>query len=339
MVYAFSQELCVPVQLTPMLLECDLCPKGCRLEENQRGDCRIRAHVGGKLITLVYGFPCALHIDPIEKKPLFHFYPGSKILSLATAGCNLHCKNCQNWQISQANPEDIPAYKLSPDQIVTLSRLENCANIAYTYSEPLTFYEYTFDTATLAKRFALKNVIVTAGYANREPLKKLYEVIDAANVDLKFFNDTMYKEITSATLSPVLEALILAREMNVWLEITHLVIPTLNDDLSEIEKLCRWIKSNLGEDVPLHFSRFHPHYLLKNLPPTPVDTLNRAHEIAKQVGLQYPYVGNVWGIDGENTYCPFDGKILIRRTGYTILENNVVDGKCRFCKNPIAGRW
>ena len=323
-----------------MVVECQLCPKQCRLREGERGNCRVRVNIEGKLISLVYGHPCAIHIDPIEKKPLFHFYPGSMILSLATAGCNLHCKNCQNWQISQSNPEDIPAYKLSPQQIVQITLRKNCKMIAYTYTEPLTFYEYTLDTSIIAKKHNLKNVLVTAGYLNRKPLKKLYSVIDAANVDLKFFDDEMYRKITTATLSPILDGLILAKEMNVWLEITHLIIPTLNDDFFLIEKMCQWIKNNLGDDVPLHFSRFYPHYLLKNLPPTPLKTLKRAAKIAKEVGLKFVYIGNVWGSDAENTYCPYDGKLLIRRVGYTILEYNLTpQGRCKYCGNFIPGRW
>jgi pyruvate formate lyase activating enzyme len=323
-----------------MLIECELCPKHCRLEEDERGDCRVRVNIDGKLRSLVYGYPCALHIDPIEKKPLFHFYAGSVILSLATAGCNLHCKNCQNWQISQSNPEDVPAYKLNPHQIVQLALEKKCSMVAYTYTEPLTFYEYTLDTSLVAKEYNLKNVLVTAGYLNKKPLKKLYSVVDAANVDLKFFDDQMYRKITTATLMPILDALVLAKEMDVWLEVTHLIIPTLNDDFFLIEKMCKWIKNNLGDDVPLHFSRFYPHYLLKNLPPTPVDTLRKAREVAKSVGLKFVYIGNVWGIDAENTYCPYDGKLLIRRVGYSILQYNLTsEGKCKYCGNYIAGRW
>ncbi|MFH1901342.1 MAG: AmmeMemoRadiSam system radical SAM enzyme [Candidatus Omnitrophota bacterium] len=326
-------------KISLVLVKCELCPKACCLEENQRGNCRIRINIQGSLRSLTYGHPCSIHIDPIEKKPLFHFYPSSSILSLATAGCNLHCKNCQNWEISQSNPEDIPSYDLSPQSIVDLTIRENCSMIAYTYTEPLAFYEYTLDISILARKDFLKNVLVTAGYLNKQPLRKLYKVTDAANIDLKFFDDAMYRKITTGSLKPVLDALVLAKEMNVWLEITHLIIPTLNDDLSLIKKMCVWIKSNLGKDTPVHFSRFHPHYLLKNLPPTPVSTLRKAQEVAKEVGINYVYIGNVWGDEGEFTYCPYDGKILIKRVGYTILENNIEEGKCKFCSKPIAGRW
>lgn len=321
------------------LVQCRLCPKMCLLSEGERGDCRMRVNLKGKLTALTFGRPVAVHIDPVEKKPLFHFYPGSSILSLATAGCNLHCKNCQNWQISQSNPEDIPAYKLAPQDVVKLAKRESCSMIAYTYSEPFAFYEYTLYSSEKAKEQGLKNVLVTAGYLNRKPLRRLYQVSDAANIDLKFFDDRMYRKITTATLKPVLDALILARQMGVWLEITHLIIPTLNDDFYTIKKMCLWIKDNLGEDVPLHFSRFYPHYLLKNLPLTPFATLKRAKEVAEEAGLKYVYVGNVWGRNTENTYCPFDKKLLIRRVGYTILENNLKDGRCPYCHKKISGRW
>ncbi|MCP4652196.1 MAG: AmmeMemoRadiSam system radical SAM enzyme [Candidatus Omnitrophica bacterium] len=321
-----------------MNIKCQLCPKGCILKDGQRGDCRVRVNLNGKLTALTYGRPCSMHVDPIEKKPLFHFHPGSSIFSIATAGCNLHCKNCQNWQISQSNPEDIPAYKLSPAEVVDVSLGEHCSMIAYTYSEPSIFYEYALDTSIQARKNGLKNVLVTAGYLNRKPLKKLYKVTDAANIDLKFFDDAMYKKITTASLAPVLDSLTLAKEMGVWLEVTHLIIPTLNDDLITIAKMCTWIKKNLGSDVPIHFSRFYPQYLLRNLPATPVTTLEKAKDVAKDAGLKYVYIGNVWG-QSENTYCPHDNTLLIKRSGYSVLENNLKDGSCPVCNESIAGRW
>ncbi len=320
-------------------IKCKLCPKSCQIAPGERGNCRIRYNSGDKLIALTYSRPCSIHIDPIEKKPLFHFYPGSKILSLATAGCNLHCKNCQNWQISQCNPEDIPAYKLTPEEAIDLSKRYDCEMIAYTYTEPLAFYEYTLDTSTLARAHGLKNVLVSAGYLNREPLKKIYSCTDAANIDLKFFNDKLYRQITTGTLKPVLEALVLAREMNVWLEITHLIIPTINDNFSQIEKMCIWIRKNLGADVPLHFSRFKPLYLLQNLPETPYKTLKRAHLIAKENGIKYAYIGNILSCEEESTFCSNCGAILIKRIGYKILEYNIVNESCSFCNTIIPGRW
>lgn len=321
-----------------MRIQCELCPKGCVLDEGQRGDCRTRLNLEGKLRSITYGHPCSMHVDPVEKKPLFHFFPGSSVFSLATAGCNLHCKNCQNWQISQVNPEDIPAYAFTPRQIVDLTMQENCSLIAYTYTDPFAFYEYTLDISAAARENNVKNILVTAGYLNQKPLEKLYAVTDAANINLKFFDDALYRTITSATLKPVLEALVLAKEMNVWLEVTHLVIPTLNDDFSLIKKMCVWIRENLGKDTPLHFLRFYPQYLLKNLPITPVEILQRAQETAFEAGINYVYIGNVMGV-GENTYCPRDKTLLIERQGYTILKNNIENGKCKTCGFEIAGRW
>ncbi|OQX83668.1 MAG: AmmeMemoRadiSam system radical SAM enzyme [Candidatus Omnitrophica bacterium 4484_49] len=320
-------------------VQCQLCPKKCIINPGERGDCKIRFNLNGKLITLTYGHPCAIHIDPIEKKPLFHFYPGEKILSIATAGCNLHCKNCQNWQISQANPEDIPSYRLPPQDLVNLALKYNLSMLAYTYTEPLAYYEYTLDTSIMAKAYGLRNVLVTAGYLNREPLRKLYRYVDAANIDLKFFDDQMYRKITTARLKPVLDSLLLAKGMDVWLEITHLLIPTLNDDFKKIEEMCKWIVKNLGDDVPLHFSRFYPHYLLTNLPPTPYSTLKKARQIALNCGIKFVYIGNILGAEEESTFCPNCKNILIKRVGYQILEYNILMGKCKFCGEKIPGRW
>lgn len=322
-----------------MIIQCQLCPKACRLTPGGRGDCRIRANIDGKLRALTYGRPCSIHVDPIEKKPLFHFYPGSPILSIATAGCNLHCKNCQNWEISQADPETIAAYYAGPQDIITLAAREQCSMIAYTYTDPAAFYEYALDTSLLARERGLKNVLVTAGYLNQAPLKKILAVTDAAHIDLKFFDDRLYREMTSGTLKPVLETLVTAAAMGVWIEIIHLIIPTINDDFEMIRSMCLWIRRNLGSEVPIHFSRFYPQYLLKNIPPTPVETLRRAREIAREAGLAYVYIGNVWG-EAEDTRCPHDGSLLIQRTGYTIKEYNILSGgTCKTCGKAVAGRW
>jgi len=321
-----------------MNVQCGLCPKECIIADGERGSCRIRVNLDGRLTAVTYGYPCALHLDPIEKKPLFHFFPGSSILSLATAGCNLHCKNCQNWEISQANPEDVEAYELTPRQIVELAVEKRSSMIAYTYTDPSAYYEYALDTATIARGYGLKNVLVTAGYSNPEPMKRIYKVIDAVTVDVKFFDDAMYRKITTGTLKPVLDGLILAKQMNVWLEVSHLIIPTLNDDLNTVKDFCRWIAANLGNDTPLHFLRFYPQYLLKNLPTTPDDTLRACRDVARNAGLKFVYVSNLWG-DEENSYCPYDGKLLVRRSGYKILENNIQQGKCHFCNRAVSGRW
>jgi pyruvate formate lyase activating enzyme len=290
-------------------------------------------------MTLAYGNPCAVHIDPIEKKPLLHFLPASRAFSLATAGCNLHCKNCQNWEISQRRPEETYNLYLPPEAAVAEAIRADCRSIAYTYSDPDVFFEYTMETALLAHQQGLKNVLVTAGYINPETQREFCQAVDAANVDLKGFTDDFYREICSASLQPVLDALMLYRQEGVWLEVTHLVIPTLNDDLAQIRRMCRWLRDNLGADVPLHFSRFHPRYQLKNLPPTPVETLEEARQTALEEGLRYVYVGNVPGHPGESTYCPNCGKTIVGRIGYSITELNLEDGRCRFCGQEIAGVW
>lgn len=291
----------------------------------------------GKLRAVTYGYPCAVHIDPIEKKPLFHFYPSSRILSIATVGCNLHCKNCQNWEISQANPEETPAYYLPPDRLVSVAADEKIPSIAYTYTEPLIYYEYTYDTSVLARQRGMKNVLVTAGFINQEPLKKLYPYIDAANIDLKFFDNSLYEKICDAQLAPVLNSMVLAKKLNVWLEVTNLIIPTLNDDMELITKMCRWILQNLGDTTPLHFSGFFPRFKLKYLPPAPLKTLQIARETAMQCGLKFVYIGNAYGSGGENTYCPACKKTIIQRVGYQILKYNLKGNKCRFCNQTIEG--
>jgi len=321
------------------MVQCVLCPRECKLAEGQRGDCLVRIHLDGKLQTLIYGKPCARHIDPIEKKPLFHFLPGSLAYSIATAGCNLHCKYCQNWEISQRAPEETANIDLPPRKMVAEAVGAQCWSIAYTYSEPIVFYEYVMDTAALARERDIKNVLVTAGYINPLPQKELCQVIDAANVDLKGFTEAFYREVCSGSLKPVLDALVLFKEEGVWLEVTNLVLPTLNDDVVHIREMCRWMSRNLGDDVPLHFSRFHPRYRLKNLPPTPREILDRARETALEVGLKYVYVGNVPGHPGNSTYCPHDGKVLIQRKGYSLLQHHIIDGKCEFCGEPIPGVW
>ncbi len=321
------------------VVECLLCKRKCRLMEGQRGDCRARIHLDGKLQTLVYGKPCSVHIDPIEKKPLFHVLPATGSFSIATAGCNLHCKFCQNWQISQRTPEETQNYDLPPQDVVRQALKYGCQSIAYTYSDPVIFYEYMYDTAKIAQQHNLLNLMITAGYIEQQPLLDLCPYIDAANVDIKGITEEYYQKMSSAELQPVLDCNITMRKQGVWVELTNLIVPTWNDSEADIRKLCRWVVDALGPDVPLHFSRFWPMHQLKNLPPTPVETLTMAWEIARQEGIHYTYVGNVPGHDGNNTFCPTDGKLLIRRIGYSILENNIVDGKCKFCQTKIPGIW
>ena len=318
---------------------CQLCPKLCRIAPGQSGECRIRVNLDGKLRAVTYGRPCSLHVDPVEKKPLFHFLPGSSIFSIATVGCNLHCRNCQNWEISQANPEEEPAYLCPPEKVVVLAEEERCRSVAYTYTDPVVFYEYALETSIVARAAGLKNVLVTAGYANPDPWRRLCRVTDAANIDLKFIDDRHYREICGATLKPVQDALVIAKEEGVWVEVTNLVIPTLNDDEPAIRRLSAWVHDHLGPETPLHLSRFFPRYRLKNLPPTSRATLLRAHEIAREVGLQYVYVGNVPGSGGENTHCPGCGAKLIPRVGYRLGEIRMHDGKCAGCDRPMEGVW
>ena len=329
-----------------MKVQCELCPKDCLIEPGQSGECRVRVNIDGTLRTVVYGYPCSINVDPIEKKPLAHFLPATGILSIATVGCNLHCKNCQNWEISQANPEEVSAIfysrqKLSwsPADLVELTKKANCPSLAYTYTDPIVYYEYTYDTAKLARAAGIRNVLVTAGYINAEPWKRLLEFIDAANIDLKAMTEQFYREVCSGTLKPVLNALVMAKAAGVLVEVTNLLIPTLNDKPEQIGRLCRWIKANLGSETPVHFSRFFPRHKMLNLPPTSPKTLDLAREIAAEEGLDYVYIGNIASKEGQNTYCPKCKKLLIERSGYTILQNNLKDGTCPKCGNEIYGVW
>ncbi len=324
-----------------MKVQCELCPKNCLIEPGQSGECRVRINIDGVLRTVVYGYPCSINIDPVEKKPLFHFLPGSPILSIATVGCNLHCENCQNWEISQANPEDgnISAYYCPPEKLVSLAKANKCPSLAYTYTDPVVYYEYTYDTAKLASEAGIRSVLVTAGYINEQPWKKLLEYVDAANIDLKGMTDDFYRQVCKATLKPVQQALILARAAGVHVEVTNLIIPTLNDGPEDIRRLARWVKVNLGGETPLHFSGFYPRYKMRNLPPTSLKTLETAREIALSEGLDYVYIGNLRSREGENTYCPGCKKLLIDRSGYTIIQNRLTNGRCPDCDKEIYGVW
>ncbi len=319
-------------------VQCELCPNGCVLDEGQHSRCRARMNKGGVLYSLVYGKPCAVHVDPIEKKPFSHFLPGTTAFSIATAGCVLSCKFCQNWQISQARPEDTDTYDLPPDEVVRKAMFYECRSISYTYTEPTVFYEYMYDTAVIAKKYGIKNTMHSCGYINEKPLRKLSKYMNAANIDLKGFTEDFYKRICNGSLKPVLNSLVVLKQEGVWLEITNLVLPTLNDDMKTIREMCKWIKKNLGVDTPIHFSRFYPHYKLDNLPPTPLETITEARKTAMDVGLKYVYIGNIRH-EGENTYCPKCKKMLIEREGYFVKQNNIASGKCKFCSTSIAGVW
>jgi pyruvate formate lyase activating enzyme len=320
-------------------IQCDLCPKKCRVSKGKRGACRVRENRDGKYYSLVYGNPCALHPDPIEKKPFFHVLPATTSFSLATVGCNFQCKFCQNWEISQASPEDVYNYDVSPEMIVNKAKEVGARSIAYTYVEPTIFYEYMVDICQLVKKAGLLNVCHSNGFINPEPLKNLCKMMDAANIDLKGFTDAFYRDVCDGELAPVLETLKTLKKERVHLEITNLVIPTQNDDLSGLKEMCLWIKKELGADTPIHFSRFYPLYKLRSLPPTPVSTLEKARNTALSSGLEYVYIGNIPGHEGEHTFCPKCKRLLIQRIGYMVGENHLKGGKCKFCGKPIPGIW
>jgi len=326
-------------QLDNKLVGCDLCPRRCVITPGQRGFCRVRENRDGRLYSVVYGHPCSVGKEPIEKAPFFHFLPGSLRITLATAGCNQTCKYCQNWEISQARPEDVQSNDLSPADVVALAVREKAPIICFTYSEPTVFYEYMIDIARLARARGIRTAVVTGGYINPEPLKQLCAAVDAIKIDLKGFTPEFYRNVCGSTLEPVLEACKIVAQSHTHLELVNLVVPALNDDTTTIRNMCRWVSANVGDTVPVHFTRFHPEYRMQNSPPTPVATLERAVAIARSEGLEFVYVGNVPGNPEENTYCPDCGKLLIRRSGYSVSANNINDGKCSFCGAHIAGLW
>jgi pyruvate formate lyase activating enzyme len=324
---------------TPRGAKCLICPNECTLKEDEPGDCRSRINYQGKIYSIGYGNPCSLHVDPIEKKPLYHFLPESKAFSLAVAGCNLACLNCQNWQISQVSPKETRNYDLMPNDVYKQAAHYNCKSIAYTYSEPIAFYEYFLDSSKIARANGIKNVMVSAGYINEKPLREVAQYVDAANIDLKSFEDEIYARLNAGKLEPVLRTLKILKEEGVWLEITNLVVPQWTDDLGMIEKMCKWLYQNGFEDNPLHFSRFTPMHKLTHLPATPVSTLHSAYDIARNAGLHYVYIGNVPGSNAQNTYCPSCNEIVIERKGYRIVKNNIVNNSCKHCNTSIAGVW
>lgn len=324
---------------TPKGIKCLICPNECKILPGEDGDCHTRINIDGMLYYIAYGNPCAVHVDPIEKKPLYHFYPSSKAFSIATAGCNLACLNCQNWEISQTSPRKTRNYDLMPKDVVDQCIKNECKSIAYTYSDPVAFYEYAYDTSIAAHEHGIKNVLVSAGYINRDPLKELCKYTDAANIDLKSFSNEIYEMLNAGKLEPVLETLKILKSEGVWLEITNLVVPSWTDDMDMIKKMCDWLADNGFADTPLHFSRFHPLYKLTELPSTPVSTLKEARKIAQSRGLDYVYIGNVPGTDAENTYCPRCKKLILERKGFHILQNNLQQNKCSFCNSTIAGEW
>ena len=318
---------------------CRICPNECVLKEGELSKCNNRKVYKSKLYTLAYGNPCSANVDPIEKKPLYHFLPGSRAYSIATAGCNLVCLNCQNWTISQTSPDKTRNYDLMPEKVVEECVNKGCLSIAYTYSEPVTFYEYVFDTAALARKAGIKNIIKSNGYIHEEPLRKLCTVIDAANIDLKSFSETTYLKLTGGKLQPVLDSLKIIKEMGIWLEITNLVVPNWTDKPEEIRKMCRWLNDNGFSKTPIHFSRFYPTHKLEQVPPTPVEVLNKVSQIAAEEGLVYVYTGNVPGNEKSDTRCPSCYSTLIIRQGYRIASNNIITNKCSKCGKIIEGVW
>jgi pyruvate formate lyase activating enzyme len=319
-------------------VECLLCAHRCQVAAGKSGVCGVRENREGKLITHVYGEVIAAHIDPIEKKPLYHFLPGTISFSIATIGCNFRCPFCQNWQISQAGKKDKGfggGQALSPGEIVQAAKKRGCASISYTYTEPTIFFEYAYETAKLAREAGLANVFVSNGYMTVEALRMIQPYLDAANVDLKAFRDETYKKVCGARLGPVLDSIRLMRELGIWIEVTTLIVPGMNDSEEELADIARFIAS-VSSEIPWHISRFHPDYKYTQAPATPVETLRRAAALAKEAGLKFIYIGNVWG-ESEATVCPQCGKVLIRRNGFNVGENRIEAGRCFSCGRPIAG--
>ena len=321
-------------------VRCYLCNHHCIISPSKRGICGVRENQEGKLYTLVFGRAISLNVDPIEKKPIFHLYPGSTSFSIATVGCNFRCLQCQNHEISQmpADQGRIDGSTVAPSKIVSLAKEHRCESISYTYTEPTIYFEYAYETAALASKDGIKNIFVTNGYMTEEALKTIQPYLDAANVDLKSFQEKFYKEICGSRLKPVLENLKLMREMGIWVEITTLVIPTLNDSDKEFEEIAQFIVS-LGPEVPWHISAFYPTYKMLNLPRTPASLLQRAREIGIKAGLRYVYCGNIPGEEGEDTFCPQCGRKVIERVGFRVVKNDVVKGECLHCHTKIDGIW
>jgi pyruvate formate lyase activating enzyme len=320
-------------------VRCGLCPHGCRISEDERGTCGTRENRGGKLFTLIHSRPCSIALDPVEKKPFFHVLPGSEALSLATPGCNLWCKACQNWEIAQARPEQVPTTTLTPADAASLARANGAPLIACTYTEPVIASEYVHDIAVAGRALGVRTVMVSNGYIQEAPLGDLAQVIAACKVDLKGFDPTFFEQHCGGRLEAVLETLRRLRKHGVWTEIVALIIPTQNDSVGEIREMARFVRDDLGSEVPVHFTRFHPAYRLVNLPATPVATLERCREVAMDEGLKFVYVGNVPGHPGEHTYCPACGEIIIRRLGMAVVQNRLRHGTCPDCGRSIPGIW
>lgn len=335
---ASHEKLAMYQQQSARGVTCLICPNECTLKEGEVSDCRNRIVRRSKLYTMAFGNPCAANIDPMEKKPLFHFLPGTSVFSIATAGCNFACLNCQNWTISQTSPDKTKNYDMPPDNVVARAIAGGCKSIAYTYSEPVTFYEYVYETTRVAHGKGIRNVMVSNGYINKEPLRELCKYIDGANIDLKSFSDSTYLKLTGGRLQPVLDALTVYRDEGVWLEITNLIVPGWTDKADEIREMCRWLFDNGFSGTPLHFSRFHPQYKLEHLPPTPLAIMETAVKIARDEGIKFVYMGNVPGSGHDDTLCPSCGRKLIDRSGFRIVSDEIINGRCG-CGTVIPGVW
>jgi pyruvate formate lyase activating enzyme len=320
-------------------VQCDVCPRACQLKEGQRGFCFVRQNINNQIVLTSYGRSSGFCIDPIEKKPLFHFLPGSSVLSFGTSGCNLACKFCQNWDISKSREVDTLSSDASPEEIAEAAQAHGCRSVAFTYNDPVVFMEYAVDTAKACRKAGIKSVAVTAGYMCESPRREFYEHMDAANVDLKGFTESFYRKTCSGHLQPVLDTLVyLKKETNVWFEITTLLIPGENDSSEELAAESRWIMINLGPDVPVHFTAFHPDWKMLDHPPTTADTLGRARDIAMREGLHFVYTGNVHNVEGESTKCPSCQTVLIGRDWYSLSTWNLKNsGRCPKCGTSIPG--
>jgi len=337
--WKWSHEGFLYTKLDNKLVMCGICPNRCLLSPGDRSVCRSKVNMDGVLYSLTYGNPCSVNVDPIEKKPLFHFKPRSKAFSIATTGCNFRCLNCQNWEISQAKPHEVRHYELFPADVIQGAQRSECASIAYTYSEAVTFFEYMMDTARLARDEGIANLWISNGYINRKPLVELCSVLDAANINLKTFSDAVYRKLNGGRLQPVLDTFKTLHEQKIHFEMTNLVVPGYADDAEMVKQMCQWILTTLGPDYPLHFLRFFPQYKLDRLPATPLSTLIRFRKLAMAEGIHYVYVGNVSYPEGNNTYCHNCQKLLIERIGYFIQTFDLNENRCKYCGTVIPGRW